>query len=64
MSKFHYKATKNGEEYENTVDMPDRFAVYRSIRKEGGTVISVEKEDKKLPGKINFINNKSWSSYI
>ncbi|MDP6387978.1 MAG: type II secretion system F family protein [Candidatus Pacebacteria bacterium] len=57
MSKFHYKATKNGEEYENTVDMPDRFAVYRSIRKEGGTVISVEKEDKKLPGKINFINN-------
>ena len=55
--KFHYKATKNGEEYENTVDMSDRFAVYKHIRKEGGTVISVGKEKEGLSGGMNFVSN-------
>lgn len=44
--QFTYKAIKNGEEYENTVDLQDRFSVYEYIKKEGGTVISVEEDDK------------------
>lgn len=56
--KFHYKATnRSGEEYENTIDVPDRFSVYKHIRKEGGTVILVEKEKKGLSVDMNFIGN-------
>ena len=40
--QFKYKATKNGEVYENTVDLTDRFSVYEHIKKEEGVVISVE----------------------
>jgi type IV pilus assembly protein PilC len=54
---FHYKAIKNGEEYENTIDVVDRFYVYERIRKEGGTVVSIDKEGKKLSVGVNFINN-------
>lgn len=54
--EFKYKATKNGEEYENIVDLPDRFSVYRHIKKEGGAVISVEEKNSshgmKLSGDI------------
>lgn len=58
MTKFHYKATReSGEEYENTIDVPDKFSVYTQIRKEGGTVISVEEESKKLSEGLNFINS-------
>ncbi|HJL55778.1 MAG TPA: type II secretion system F family protein, partial [Candidatus Paceibacterota bacterium] len=58
MPKFHYKAIKtSGEEYENTVDVPDRFSVYKHIRKEGSTVISVEREGKKLSEGVGFINS-------
>ena len=42
--QFTYKATKNGEEYENTVDMPNRFSVYEHIKKEDGVVISVDEK--------------------
>lgn len=56
--KFHYKAIRdNGEEYENTIVAPDRFSVYNHIRKEGGTVILVEKENEGLAGRINFIRD-------
>ena len=51
--KFTYKATKNGEEYENTVDMSDRFSVYKHIKKEGGDVISVEENGKPQGVKIS-----------
>lgn len=45
MAKFLYKATrKNGESYEGHTEAPDRFAVYDHIRKEGGTVVSIEEE--------------------
>lgn len=41
--KYTYKATdKEGNEYENTVELENRFEVYALVRKEGGTVISVE----------------------
>ncbi len=54
--EFKYKATKNGEAYENVVDLPDRFSVYRHIKKEGGAVISVEEKNSshgmKLSGDI------------
>lgn len=54
--EFKYKATKNGEEYENIVDLPDRFSVYRHIKKEGGAVVSVEEKNSshgmKLSGDI------------
>lgn len=55
---FHYKATKgSGEEYENTINVPDRFSVYKHIRKEGGTVILIEKEKEGISLGIDFINN-------
>lgn len=50
--QFKYKATKNGEEYENIIDLPDRFSVYKHIKKEGGSVISVEEGGKH--SKIEF----------
>lgn len=53
--EFTYKATKNNKEYENTIDLPDRFSVYRHIKKEGGIVISVE--EKSSSHKIKFANN-------
>lgn len=52
--QFIYKAIKGGEEYENTVDAPDRFSVYKHIRKEGGVVVSVREAGKDLSGKIVF----------
>src|SRR3989344_4219229 len=43
MPKFHYKAVRgDGEEFEGTVDVADRFAVYGEVRSEGGTVLSIE----------------------
>src|SRR3989344_3888665 len=43
MPKFHYKATRGeGEIYEETLELPDRFAVYAEVRKGGGTVISID----------------------
>jgi type IV pilus assembly protein PilC len=53
--QFTYKATKNGEVYENTVDLPDRFSVYGYIKKEGGAVISVE--EKSSSHGMKFSNN-------
>lgn len=55
--KFTYKATKNGKEYENTVDMPDRFLVYKHIREEGGIVTSVKEGKLDFSKKIDVLNN-------
>ena len=41
MAQFRYKATRLGETYEGSIEVADRFAVYRHIRDEHGTVISV-----------------------
>lgn len=42
MTLFHYKAVKKGgEPYEETFEATDRFAVYRKIKADGGTVINV-----------------------
>ncbi len=45
MPKFRYKTQdKKGHVEEHTIEAPDRFAVYRQVRKEGRTVISVVEE--------------------
>ena len=41
MAQFKYKATRLGETYEGSIEVTDRFAVYKHIRDEHGTVISV-----------------------
>lgn len=46
MPSFTYKAKKaDGPEYDGTFDGVDRFALFRHIREEGGTVISFEEKD-------------------
>ena len=52
--QFKYKATKDGEEYENTIDSKDRFSVYKHIRKEGGTVLFVEENGKSHNIKFSY----------
>lgn len=42
MPQFKYKATRLGETYEGSIEVKDRFAVYKHIRDERGTVISVK----------------------
>lgn len=45
MPRFHYKAIDvKGEKIEGTVEAPDRFDVYRIVRKEGRNIISVKEE--------------------
>jgi len=47
MPKFKYKTQdKKGNISESTIEAPDRFAVYRQVRKEGQTVVSVVQEGK------------------
>ena len=40
--KFTYKATRDGETYTGTIEAQDRFEVYRHVRAEGGTIVSVD----------------------
>ena len=50
MPLYKYKAKNGaGEVYERSVEAPDKFALYKIIREEGGTIVSV-KESKGLPG--------------
>ena len=42
--KFTYKAERDGQTYTGTVEATDRFEVYRHVRAEGGSLISVESE--------------------
>ncbi|MDP2650471.1 MAG: type II secretion system F family protein [bacterium] len=46
MAKFSYKASRDGETYTGVVDASDRFEVYRHVRAEGGTIISVDSDQK------------------
>lgn len=39
--QFSYTAQRNDETYSGTIEAKDRFEVYRHIRAEGGTVVSV-----------------------
>src|SRR3989344_5719358 len=42
MPTFQYKAKgADGAEYEKTADAPDRFSLFRQVKKEGGIVLSV-----------------------
>ena len=42
MAKFRYKTQdKKGKTEEAVIEAPDRFAVYKQVRKEGRTVVSV-----------------------
>lgn len=47
MTTFTYKATRDGETYEGSVEAKDRFEVYRHVRAEGGTIISVDSDASK-----------------
>lgn len=44
--KFTYKAERDGETYTGALEATDRFEVYRHVRAEGGTIITVESEAK------------------
>lgn len=72
MALFKYQAkNKSGEVYERTVEAVDRFALYKVIRDEGGTVVTITEEKKssgqfslnslfgrvKTQDKINFAKN-------
>lgn len=58
--QFTYKAQKDGHIYENTIDAPDRFFVYQHVRKEGGTIVSLEDGKTGVFGfseNLKFLNN-------
>jgi len=58
VAKFRYKAMKEGgRSYEGIAEAPDRFAVYSQIRKEKGTVISVQEVTHELPLSMEALNN-------
>ncbi len=42
MPTFRYKMLKGGEVVEDVADAPDRFSLYRAVRKDGGAVIDLE----------------------
>jgi len=45
MARFYYTAEKNdGEVYRSSADVADRYELYDVIRREGGKVVSVERE--------------------
>ncbi len=55
--KFTYKAEREGETYSGTIEANDRFEVYRYVRAEGGTIISVD-SDKKSTFSLAYWNAK------
>lgn len=58
--QFTYKAQKDGHIYENTIDAPDRFFVYQHVRKEGGTIVSLDDGKTGVFGfseNLKFLNN-------
>lgn len=55
MTLFHYKAVdKDGKEVEGTLEAKDKFALYHLIKKDGGTVVSVQ--DAKSGGGFSIQN--------
>ena len=59
MPEFTYKARKKtGEVYEEVISASDRFSVYTKVRKEGGTIISVdEKKEHSLSSLLQTMNS-------
>ncbi|PCH91740.1 hypothetical protein COB80_01805 [Candidatus Kaiserbacteria bacterium] len=45
--KFSYIAERKSETYTGTLEARDRFEVYRHVRAEGGTIVSVTSDNKK-----------------
>lgn len=59
MAKFKYTAQKTGGEiYRGIADAEDRFALYETIRREGGKVISVEEDSSTSPWSFSYWNAK------
>lgn len=54
--KYTYTATKSGGVYTGTIEAEDRFAVYRYVRSEGGSVMSVEKAES--PWSLTYWNER------
>lgn len=49
MAHFYYKASrKDGTRYEGELEAPDKFALYREVRKEGGVILSVREKRKRF----------------
>lgn len=46
MAKFTYKAIRDGQTYTGTLEAADRFEVYRHVRAEGGSIITVDSDAK------------------
>lgn len=55
--KFSYTASRNDETYTGTLEAADRFEVYRHVRAEGGTIISLD-SDKKSTWSLAYWNAK------
>lgn len=53
---FVYTATKNGQTYSDTIDVEDRFAVYRHVRSEGAQVVSVSRAES--PWSFSYWNER------
>ena len=41
MTLYHYTAERDGKQYSGSMEAKNRFEVYRSVRKDGGKIISV-----------------------
>lgn len=55
MTKYKYTAIKeSGEKYEGEKEAPNKFNLYSDVRKEGGTIISVEEVQLKKFGTIKL----------
>ena len=64
MPKFRYKTQdKGGRIEESVIEAPDRFAVYKQVRKEGRTVVSVTEEGVS-GGAVRFLNMEYLNSLI
>ncbi len=56
MSQFHYKAQDSeGKAVEATVEAPDKFALYQTMRKDGLTILSVEQTRSSFSLSLPFI---------
>ena len=44
MATFNYTASRDGETYTGTLEANDRFEVYRHVRAEGGTIVTLESD--------------------
>jgi len=55
--KFSYRAERNGQTYSGTLEADDRFEVYRHVRSEGGSIITVD-SDSKSKWSLTYWNTK------